>query len=133
MFKSCTISLQIKRPFAHVYAFLVDPQQLPNWFPIQISDLIRIEEDRWQLLGPQGRRTLTFTGPNRFGILDFVVEGPDQLKRQFVVRAFPNGEGTEVHYTLLQLPGLSDERFASEVEWFRSDLSALKSHLEAEA
>ena len=133
MLKSSTICLQIERSFAEVYPFLADPRQLPNWFPLTKADLTRIEPERWRIVAPQGFRIVTFTPPNPFGILDCSVDSLGYPTRQFVVRAFANGAGTELHVTLLQAQGTSDQSFASEVEWFRSDLSALKSYLEPRA
>jgi len=46
------------------------------------------------------------------------------------MRAFPNGHGTEVVFSLLQRPGMSERDFDRDAEWVARDLRALKRLLE---
>lgn len=45
-------------------------------------------------------------------------------------RVIPNGEGSELTYTMFQKQGVSDEEFASTLYWVEADFLALKSMLE---
>jgi len=42
----------------------------------------------------------------------------------------PNGDGCEVMFTLLKLPGMTDEQFAADAAHVLKDLSTLKSLME---
>jgi hypothetical protein len=46
------------------------------------------------------------------------------------MRAFPAGDGTEVVFSFVQRPEMSDEEFARDAEWVAKDLAALKALLE---
>jgi hypothetical protein len=46
------------------------------------------------------------------------------------MRVIPNGEGSEVQFTLMQLPGVDDEKFAQDVKTVTADLGQLKKVLE---
>ena len=46
------------------------------------------------------------------------------------MRVMPNEEGTELVFTFYQRPGMSDEEFASAIEWVTTDFLTLKSLLE---
>jgi hypothetical protein len=47
------------------------------------------------------------------------------------MRVIANGDGSEVVLTLIRLPDVTDEQFASDAEWVERDLRALKALLEA--
>ncbi len=46
------------------------------------------------------------------------------------MRVVPNGSGSEVLFTLFQLPDVSDEKYAEEIGLVEQDLKNLKSVLE---
>ena len=46
------------------------------------------------------------------------------------MRVVPNDEGCELTFIYYRRPGMTDEQFASVVEWVTSDFMALKSLLE---
>jgi hypothetical protein len=71
----------------------------------------------WFADTPSGPMKVRFTEPNRFGVLDHSV-------------TFLNGDGTEVVFSLLQRPGMSDQDFERDAEWVARDLRALKRLLE---
>ena len=47
------------------------------------------------------------------------------------MRVMPNEEGTELAFTFYQRPGMSQEQFASAIEWVTMDLLTLKAVIEA--
>ena len=63
------------------------------------------------------------------GAPPLVAEGSPALTTP--MRLIANDGGCEIIYTQFQRPGMSDEAFASEVEWVTSDFAALRSLLEA--
>ena len=67
-----------------------------------------------------------FTPANDFGVLDHAVMLPDGQSVMNPMRLVANGEGSEVMFTLLQLPGMSDEQFALDTGMVEADLRTLK-------
>jgi hypothetical protein len=131
MFKSKTISIPIYRPYDEVYDFLAEPTNFPGWASNLGPDFIQIGENEWATTTRNGRVILRFSPRNTFGILDHQVflEGKTPLTTP--MRLIENDEGCEIIYTQLQRPGMTEEAFASEVEWVTTDFEALRSMLES--
>jgi hypothetical protein len=130
MFKSRTISIPIYRSYEEVYDFLAEPRNFPSWASNLGADFVQIGENDWATTTRSGRVILRFAPRNAFGILDHqvFVEGKTPLTTP--MRLIENDEGCEIIYTQFQRPGMSEEGFASEVEWVTSDFEALRSLLE---
>ncbi|MGH8769947.1 MAG: hypothetical protein ACREV2_02020 [Burkholderiales bacterium] len=47
------------------------------------------------------------------------------------MRVVPNGSGSEVMFTLFQLPDMPDEKFVTDAGWVERDLMMLKKVLES--
>jgi hypothetical protein len=77
-----------------------------------------------------GPRKIAFVRPNDLGVADhYVTVKPGQ--EVFVpIRVLRNGTGSEVVFTLFQLPGMSAEKFAEDARLVESDLRTLKAVLE---
>jgi hypothetical protein len=131
MFKSKTISIPIYRPYDEVYDFLAEPTNFPSWASNLGSDFDQIGENEWATTTRNGRVILRFSPRNTFGILDHQVflEGKTPLTTP--MRLIENDEGCEIIYTQLQRPGMTEDAFASEVEWVTADFEALRSMLES--
>lgn len=127
-----TVSYSIARPMRDVFEFILEPANFSKWGFAGDVELTRINADEWAAETSVGRRILTFPRRNDFGVLDYrmrlAVDGPQML---MPMRVQPNGDGAELIYTFLQRPGSSDEEWQSVIEWFSTDLVALKSMLEA--
>ena len=132
MLKSRTLTVQIARPVAEVYRFLVDPANLTEWTMVENG---RPEHDKgplvWSFDGPRGRVMARFTLPNPYHVLDYTLASGETMTHSAHVRLIANGEGTELTHTSVHQPGISEEAFASEEEWLMSDLLVLKTLLEA--
>jgi hypothetical protein len=73
---------------------------------------------------------IRFVERNDFGVLDhYVSPTPDQEVLN-LMRVVPNGTGSEVIFTLFQLPEMSDDRYAEDLGMVERDLKVLKSVLE---
>jgi hypothetical protein len=131
MFKSRTLSIPIYRPYDEVYEFLVDPGNFPSWASNLGSDFIQTGEHEWSTTTRNGRVILRFAPRNSHGILDHQVFLEGKSPFTTPMRLIENDEGCEIIYTQFQRPGMSEEAFASEVEWVRSDFEALRSLLES--
>ena len=129
MMKSQTITMQINRPDSMVYEFASNPENLPQW--VQSFCLsVRRSGDEWQMETPTGWVGIRFVPANDIGVLDHVVTLPDGQSILNPMRVVANGEGSEVMFTLFQLPGMSDEQFAKDAGMVGADLRTLKAVLE---
>lgn len=132
MLKARTLTVQIARPPAKVYEYLVDPANLGGWTTVKNGR--RVPEAGplvWAFDGQRGPVLAHFTPPNAFYVLDYWLEAHGIKIHAAHVRLIPNGETTVLTHTSVQQPMVSDEAFASEEEWMWSDLQVLKSLLEA--
>ena len=134
MQKSETISIPVNRPYREVYEFLAEPHNFPSWASNLGSRFEHLEGQLWVTETRKGRVVIRFAKRNEYGILDHAVypEGSPEPPAT-PMRVIANGDGAEILFTLLQRPGMSDEAFASELEWTRSDFEALRSMLESRA
>ena len=78
-----------------------------------------------------GLRHFRFTPANAYGVLDHAVFVPGETVLWTPMRVMPNEEGTELAFTFYQRPGMSEEEFASAIEWITTDFLTLKTLLEA--
>jgi hypothetical protein len=124
------IGIGIDRPWQEVYAFLADPENFPKWASGLGHSFRHVGGMEWLAETPMGPMRLRFSEPNRHGILDHSVVPETGEPMHNPMRVFANGEGSEVVFSLLQRPGMSDEEFARDAEWVARDLQALKAHLE---
>ena len=130
MMNSHTITCSINRPPSEVYRFASNPENLPQWVRSFCLSVKR-SGDKWQMETPTGWVGIRFAPVNEFRVLDHVVTLPDGKSVLNPMRVVANGEGSEVMFTLLQLPGMSDEQFAKDAGMVEADLRTLKTVLEA--
>lgn len=123
------LTVSIARPPATVYEFASNPENLPQWLRSFCLSVKRTG-DQWQMETPTGWITIQFVPANDFGVLDHVVTLPDGQAILNPMRVVANGEGSEVTFTLFQLPDMSAEQFAKDAEMVEADLRSLKAVLE---
>ena len=123
------VSISINCPPDEVYAYVSNPENLPNWAS-GLSASIRQEGDEWVADSPMGEVRVRFAAKNRFGVLDHVVTLPSGTKVNNPMRVFPNGEGSELVFTLYRQPDVSDEEFSEDRQAIENDLDTLKDILE---
>jgi hypothetical protein len=129
MMKSRTITCSIDRPPSVVYEFASNPENLPQWVR-SFCLTVRKSGSDWQMETPTGWVGIQFVPANDFGVLDHVVTLPDGQAMLNPMRVVANGEGSEVIFTLFQLPGMTDEQFANDAGMVEADLRTLKDVLE---
>ena len=130
--EALTVSVSIERPLSAVYEFTSVPESFPTWASGLGSSLERTSEGEWVAETPEGRMTIRFSEPNRFGVLDHTVIPAPGVEIYVPLRAVANGDaGSEVLLTLFRQPSMSDEKFAADAKWVLSDLQKLKALLEA--
>jgi hypothetical protein len=129
---SRTLSVSIDRAPADVYAFVADPINLTQWAG-GLARSVRRDGDRWIVQMPQGEVGFRFVRDNDLGVLDHVVTIAPGVEILNPMRVVPNGSGSEVLFTLFQLPGMLDQEFAEDAALVQHDLETLKRVLEAKA
>lgn len=128
--QSRIIHLSIEKPWAEVYNFASDPQNMPRWAAGLAGGLKADGQDWIAEGGPLGEVRVNFAPANELGVIDHVVTLPDGIKVYNALRVTPNGDGTEVSFTLLRLQGMTDEDFDQDARAVTADLETLKSLLE---
>lgn len=111
---SRTLTVRIERPHTDVGAFLADPKNFSTW-----------------AAGLDLEQEIVFSEPNPFGVADHTVHLPGGGEVYVPLRAIRNGTGTEVLFTLLRQPEMTDAEFARDAEAVQKDLLTLKRVLEA--
>ncbi|MDO8291351.1 MAG: SRPBCC family protein [Gallionella sp.] len=127
--KSQTISVFIAAPAARVYEFASNPGNLPLWVP-SFCKSVELVGGEWVVQSPAGRAVFTFAQPNGLGVLDHTVKLPSGLKLTNPMRVIPNGDGSEILFTLFQHEGMSDQQFQEDAELVLGDLHTLRRLLE---
>lgn len=134
MLKSKTISISIDRPVDAVYQFMAEPQNMPKWTTALGPSFHEIGARTWiadEPPDPRGPVTMRFCERNEYGVLDYEVSRSGEAALLVPIRVFANEDGTELLFTYLQRPGVTNEHLESEVEWVTTDLLTLKALLEA--
>jgi len=80
---------------------------------------------------PTGWVGIRFVPANEFGVLDHSVQLPDGQSVLNPMRVVANGDGSEIMFTLFQLPGMDDHQFARDAEMVQADLQSLKAVMES--
>jgi uncharacterized protein YndB with AHSA1/START domain len=130
--KAQTVSIYIAVPAPRVYAFAANPAHLPLWVP-SFCKSVELVDGEWVVQSPAGRVVFAFVPPNEYGVLDHVVTLPSGQKLTNYMRVIPNGEGSEVLFTLFQQEGMTEQQFEEDAALVLSDLQTLRRILEAAA
>jgi hypothetical protein len=128
MYRAHTVSIAVAVNPGKAYAYASDPINLPSWAPGFVKS-IEGRDDVWVAQTVLGEAKFRFAPRNTLGVLDHDVELPSGTFHN-PMRVIPNGSGCEILFTLLQLPGMSDEHFKADLEAVRNDLKTLRTVLE---
>jgi hypothetical protein len=132
MLNSRTFGIPIARPPDEVFEFLIEPTNFAKWAFVGDTQMRHLGGRDWEVETSVGTRILRFAEWNALGILDhFSLLTPDDTPHPIAMRVIANEGGTELSYTCFQRSGMTDEQWASMIEWITADLLALKSLLEA--
>jgi len=128
MYRAHTVSVGIPLEPRAVYAYASDPANLPIWAPGFVKSIEK-RGAGWVAQTTLGQVTFRFAAANDFGVLDHDVELPSGTVHN-AMRVVPNGAGSEVLFTLIQFPGISDAQFQQDMDTVRADLNKLRTLLE---
>ena len=124
-----TLTISIDRPAAEVYAFAAKIENLPRWASSFVRS-VRKTPQGWVAGTAEGAMGFEFAATNTLGVLDQIVRPAPGIEISVPIRVVPNGEGAEVIFTLIQFPGMSDEKFSRDSAMVGRDLQTLKTVLE---
>jgi uncharacterized protein YndB with AHSA1/START domain len=126
------LTVSIQRPPDEVYAFVASPENLPHW-ATGLGEVRREGGEFFATVPEVGDVKLIFAERNAFGVADHdvvVLRSGERIHNP--IRVIPNGSGSEVTFTLLRQPNVSDEKFATDAAWVEKDLNLLKAILEGQ-
>ncbi|MFS4459595.1 SRPBCC family protein [Bdellovibrio sp. HCB2-146] len=124
------ITVSINRSPAAVYEFIANPENLPQWAQGLSRSSIVKSGDSWIADSPMGKVKIKFAEKNNFGVVDHDVTLPSGEVNHNPMRVVPNGQGSEVLFTLFRLPKASDKDFNEDAKMVEGDLQRLKALLE---
>ena len=134
MLKSQIVQIEINRAYGETYRIVSKPENFPRWSPL-LEPLFEPRGNNgldWLVELPTGTHVIRFSPPNDFGVLDYTVIPEDgSPSRTTRVRLVPNEEGCDLIVQFYQQPGQTDEAFASNVEWAKTDFMTLKTVVES--
>lgn len=123
------LSISINKSVVDVYTFVSNPLNLPEW-AAGLSGSIKQEGSDWIADSPMGKVKVKFAETNVFGVLDHDVTLPSGVKFYNPMRVVANDNGSEVIFTLFQVPGMSAQNFDDDAQLVERDLKKLKQILE---
>jgi hypothetical protein len=123
------ISVSIHRSPRDVYAFVSQGENLPRW-ATGLGHTIRRVDGEWVADGPLGKVKVRMAALNELGVADHDVTLETGVTVHNPIRVVPNGTGSTVIFTLMRLPGVSEQQFDADAKWVERDLTTLKGLLE---
>ena len=129
MSESQHLSTYIERPADEVYAYAVNPANLPNW-AAGLSGAIEQRNGRWFAESPMGEVEVTIVPENPYFVLDHEVKLADGTTFNNPMRVIADGTGCEVVFTLRRRADQSDDEYEADATAIRTDLATLKQLLE---
>lgn len=124
------VHVSINRNWRDVYQYAAKPENMPLWAS-GLGGGLEADGEDWVAHGPLGSVRVKFAPRNDLGVMDHVVTMESGLEVNNALRVVPNGDGSEVMFTVLKLPNTSEEQFIADADWVLKDLNTLKKLLEA--
>lgn len=126
------VAERVERPAAEVYAFAVEPANLTAWAP-GLCTAVEQVDGQWYVETPGGRAAVTFAPDNPFGILDHEVTFSSGETFYNPMRVVPDGDGSEVAFTVRRWPGMTEEEHERDAGLVAADLARLREIVEKSA
>jgi hypothetical protein len=123
------LAVSIDRTAAEVYAYASNPANIPEWAP-GLGSAVEQVDGTWFVQTPGGRVRLDYAAPNEHFVLDHDVTLPTGETVHNPFRVLPDGEASEVVFSLRRAPGMTDDDFDADAEAVLADLRRLKQIVE---
>jgi carbon monoxide dehydrogenase subunit G len=128
--ESRTLGVLVDRNADEVYAFISNPENLPQWAPAFCKSVRRTGED-WIVETPDGPMKIRFVERNPFRVADHYVSPRAGVEIYVPMRVVASGSGgSEIIFTLFRQSDMTQEQFRRDVEMLTRDLGTLKRVLE---
>jgi len=128
---SHTITVQIAVPVATVRRFMSDPRNYAEWAAVVPDTYKQLDNGDWAAeVKFGGIRHIRFSPRHDEGIFDHAVFRPGEEPLWMPMRAEACGNGTEVSFTFIQRPDMSEEAFTATIGSITTDLTLLRTVLE---
>jgi hypothetical protein len=127
--KSRTMNISIKSDPKTVYDFISNLENLSRWAPSTFPSIKEVDGE-WIIDTPHGQNKVMLTERNSFGILDHHVRLTSGIEVYVPMRVVKNGDGSEVMLTVYQIPEMTDDGFAKDIQTVEKDLNHLKTIIE---
>jgi cold-inducible RNA-binding protein len=108
-----------------LFTRISDPDNLPQWHPSFCRSLRR-ENGSLLVESPRGTVPVHFVRDDHSLVLDIVVLVAEGIKLTHAIRLLPNGEGSEIVWTLVKPEGITDSVFHEQLRWAGNALHALR-------
>jgi len=131
MMQSKTITISINSSAEKVYEFVFNLENFPKWARTFCKTIKKSNGEWWVIETPEGPIKIKIAPRNEFGVLDHTVMPAPGVEVFVPMRAVPNGEGSEIIFTLFKQPGMTEEQFHKDQGMVEQDLATLKQVLEA--
>ncbi len=122
------LSVAIARPADAVYAYTSDPAHLPSWAAGLTDTSLAYRDGHWVT---DGQVIIDFAPQNPYGVLDHDVTDPSGQTVHVPMRVIPDGEHSEVVFSLRRPPEMTDEEYARDRAAVVADLETLRDLLES--
>jgi hypothetical protein len=129
LFEVRHVTVSIQRSPQDVYAFVTNGENIPRW-AAGLGKEVRLVDGEWMAEGPLGKVRVRFAPANDFGVADHDVVLPTGGTVHNPIRVLPNHTGSTVVFTLMRLPGVSEQQFDDDAKTVKQDLDTLKRLLE---
>ncbi len=122
---SRTVSFSVAAPRDIVFNFLADIENLPSW-AAEFCERLELHQGRWWAYTTRGEMFVDLESNDSTGVIDLRVgPAPDRLELR-PIRVLPlAAHRTLVNFTLLPLPGLSDELYERRYQSLLLDMSGI--------
>lgn len=135
--ETATVTMTIDAPPERVIADLADPSSHLEWATEFFSGTAQDQGDgTWQMNVPRmgGPVLMRIGGDTKQGIIDmYLAPVGARFGPPIPVRVVPNGDGSDVLFTLARMPNQSDQEWSEGLESMKRELTNLKARHESSA
>lgn len=132
MILSATKTVQIERPAAQSYAFIANPETMPQWAIHNVKAIRKLNGASWEMETPRGKATLIPHYEERHGILDHEFIDAGEGRWQVTGRVVPLGPSESVYIITLPKPdSMPAGAFEAGMRLMDEELATLKACIES--
>ena len=129
LYQSHVIHFAVACPLERAVSFLADPRNFPKWAAVE-GEMSQIGPLEWRAQTSFGERIVRFSPPNEFGVFDHALYRAGDEPVMMPLRVVANEDGCDLIFVFYRRPNITDEAFASSIDWVTSDFLALRALLE---